>query len=354
MRDALQNKTLLKIVKPGLRPAGGRLNSDYFSYLKTNNLMDLYYDTISMFRHGTDASLAKYLYTHSTNGVSEDYGEKGWRKLCNSKGYHYAHTDSIIGKFSKEIGHIIGEDATFLDYGVGNETGTRKTLALMSGFRNPAGYVALDYNKNFAMNAVNLISKNYPSIYTQFVPGDFFQWQPDFIITKPVALFFGGTITNINEDRNTRKQTNAISRLEYLRRMLGENAYLILSQDTAPLTKDLAIQYDTDVCGNWFLSIFEDIKSKLLAEFNPKDFTHVGEIRDAEHCYAHCARSLANQTIQIGPEEILIKEGEVFDLARSYKYSLDQFQSILDDAGWDTLKTFSDPNKIAFHVCKSR
>ena len=121
------------------------------------------------------------------------------------------------------------------------------------------------------------------------------------------------------------------------------------------IPKELKTQYNSSLCGDWFVSIFNDVRVKLKAnEIETDSFNYEAEVRDSDHCYAHCGKAKITQDIKIGSEKILIEQNQVFDIVRSYKYPLKKFKEILNKSNWNLLNTFVDSNNIAFFVCKAR
>ncbi|MHA1541175.1 MAG: L-histidine N(alpha)-methyltransferase [Alphaproteobacteria bacterium] len=331
-----------------------RQSPEYLKYLKENNLEDFFVDTIKVLQGDKKTTFTKYLSLPNDSKKKEKSLAFGWKKLSNSSSYNYAKTNKILLDKSLSIAKIIGEKSTFIDFGVGNNIGLAKTIALIKDFKNIEKYIPLDSNKNYIDNAINKILNLYPQIKTEAGLGDFFNWKPKKSIKNPVALCFGGTFANINEKEHSKKYENIVSKLSNLRQILGQNAFLIISQDTCNKTKELKKQYVPEVCENWLRTVFFDIKFKLkVTEIEIKNFNYTPEFRKKNYLYAHCMKSLKSLKIKIGNEKISIQKNQVFEMLRSYKYPTKVFEKILKKSSWEVEKSFTDSNKIVFFVCKA-
>jgi len=128
----------------------------------------------------------------------------------------------------------------------------------------------------------------------------------------------------------------------------GENGALLIGVD---LRKDIAIierAYDDSagITAAFNLNILRHLNEEFGFDFDLSCYTHNSHYNEAEGRIEMRLISSCEQVITAGDAEILVGDGEAILTEYSHKYTLDGFQKMASNAGFEVERVWTDANAL--------
>ena len=272
------------------------------------------------------------------------YDERGsalFNAICETAEYYVTRTEvALMNTVGDEIRELTPKGLTVVEYGCGSNLKIRALLNALSG---AAEYVAIDISREHLEAAAGEIAEEYPRLKVGAICADFNTDMrfPDGTGRPRLGFFPGSTIGN-------QTPTHARRLLGLMRNQLEDDGRLLIGVD---LRKDPAIlnaAYN-DAEGQtaaFNLNLLHRMNRELDAgidvdAFAHKAFFNAGESRVEMHLV-----SLKDQTVEIGGRRFDFAEGETIHTENSYKYEIERFGALAKSAGFDTVKVWTDSDKL--------
>lgn len=274
------------------------------------------------------------------------YDERGsqlFDRICDLPEYYLTRTEqAIMTEFVAEMCACIGPRALLVELGSGSSV---KTRALLDHLESPAAYIPIDISATHLAASAAAIAARYPALEVIPVSADYEQvfalpltgLRPQ----KKVVYFPGSTIGNFHPP-------DVISFLNHIRAICGGKCDILIGVD---LKKDAGILHraynDCDgITAEFNLNILRHLNAVYGADFNPDSFSHVAYYNaDAGRIEMHL-KSLSTQSVLIFGQEIRFNAGENIWTESSYKYSLDDFNALAEQAGFQTSQVWTDYHRM--------
>ena len=261
-------------------------------------------------------------------------------KICELEEYYPTRTENdIMEKYVGEMAEYIGEGTLLIEYGSGSSV---KIRSLLNVLKNLVGYVPIDISKDHLEQSVNILKDIYPQIHIFPVWADytksFFLPKID-DVKKRVVYFPGSTIGNFHPQE-------AIEFLSKMSQVCKKNGGVLIGVDLKKQHSLLNAAYDD--------------KQGITAEFNKNILNHLNYLFDADidlNLFDH--KAFFNQgksrvemhlvcmedlSFNVDGKYISMEEGETIWTESSYKYTLDEFESLSRQAGLQVEKVWTDEN----------
>ena len=161
---------------------------------------------------------------------------------------------------------------------------------------------------------------------------------PAQIRSRPrVGFFPGSTIGNFEPE-------DAAEFLRQAGRVLGQSATMIVGVD---LIKDEAVldaAYNdaAGVTAQFNLNILTRMNGELGGNFDVSSFSHRAFYNGEAHRIEMHLESLKDQIVTIAGRTFEFRAGETIHTENSYKYTVDSFRALAQDAGWRWAATWTD------------
>ncbi|RBA25545.1 L-histidine N(alpha)-methyltransferase [Herminiimonas fonticola] len=286
----------------------------------------------------------KYLY--------DALGSKLFEAICELPEYYPTRTEAkIFGKHAQEMAQAIGLGTTLIDLGAGNCAKAANLFPCLQ----PAQYVPIDISVEFLRDSVNKLQQQFPDIDMVGVGMDF---SVDLRLPKNVRsekrLFFypGSSIGNFMPD-------DALVFLRQIKSacMQGDVADggLLIGVDLVKENSILDAAYD-DVLGvtaSFNLNLLLHLNRLLDADFDLREWRHRGFFNDKLSRIEMHLEALSDQTVRWPNGVRRFERGERIHTENSYKYTRQSFISLLTEAGFENVTTWTDPQQW-FMVCHAR
>jgi dimethylhistidine N-methyltransferase len=265
---------------------------------------------------------SKYLYDERGSALFED--------ICDLPEYYPTRTElALLADAAPEIASHISPGAALIEFGSGASV---KTRLVLDAATQVAVYIPMDISADALEPAAETIRALYPNIEVAPLVGDFTQPVdlPAAAKGRPRTGFFpGSTIGNFAPDE-------AVAFLRAARRLLGAGSQFIVGADIVKDEKVLVAAYDDaqGVTAAFNLNLLARINRELGGDIDLSTFQHRAVWNARESRMEMHLVSRIDQTITAAGRTVTMAAGETIHTENSYKFTLDGFADLADQAGW--------------------
>ena len=273
------------------------------------------------------------------------YDEKGsdlFQQICELPEYYPTRTETtLLKKIAGEIAELIGPACQMIEYGSGS---SEKMQIILEALIEPESFTAVDISKEHLLSVTKALSIEYPYLKVHAVCADFIHpfSLPEMIGDGlRVGFFPGSTIGNFT-------YKDAIEFLRGTREVVGLNGAMLIGLDLKKDERILHAAYNDSqgVTAAFNMNLLTRLNNELGANFNLDEFCHKAFYNaEASRVEMHL-ESLSAQTVKLGPKIISFKKNETIHTENSYKYGMDEFIELAERAGYKTIKSWYDKDKL--------
>ncbi len=272
------------------------------------------------------------------------YDERGSRlfdAICNLPEYYPTRTEiGILTDHGDEMARHIGRDAALFELGSGN---SRKIRLLLSALR-PKIYAPMDISQEHLAQSARAIADDYPWLQVHAACVDYSKdwFLPEALQSGRRAAFFPGSSIG-NLDRGP-----AVALMRQILKLVGPEGGFLIGAD---LKKDPAIlepAYNDaqGVTAEFNKNCLRRINLDLDANFQPDRFRHVAFYSQTRGRIEMHLESLEDQRVQVGGHTFHFDRGERIHTENSYKYDVDEFRQMGEEAGFRPIDVWIDKNRL--------
>lgn len=262
-------------------------------------------------------------------------------RICDLPEYYPTRTEiGILRDNAGAIAAAIGPDAQVVELGSGSST---KIRILLDALEGPLAYVPVDISADHLRAAAQAIQDDYQDLRVEAICADYSQPfdLPDHHVGRRVGFYPGSTIGNLTPPQAEAFLTGWAQRL-------GRGACMLVGVD---LRKDATIlepAYDDPrgVTAAFSLNLLSRANRELGANFDTRRFRHEARYLSGEGRVAIHLRSLADQTVRIGPQDIVFNAGETIHIEDSWKYTVAGFRDLARRAGFEPAAVWTDSQSL--------
>jgi dimethylhistidine N-methyltransferase len=255
--------------------------------------------------------------------------------------YYPTRTElDILENNGERIAEFLGNDCMLMELGSGS---SRKIRVLLDALQ-PAAYVPMDISRSHLLESATTLARDYPELEVHAACTDY---SGDFELPElpehlPRAAFFpGSSIGNFEPDE-------ARALLQRVGRHLGRDGKLLIGVDLKKDKATLQAAYnDTgQVTAAFNLNLLERINRELQADFQLERFEHLAFFNERKGRIEMHLRSTEYQQVNIAGRTIRFAQGESLHTENSYKYSIDEFQSLASESGYVAERVWTDDGEL--------
>ena len=274
----------------------------------------------------------------------DEVGSKLFDSICESPEYYPTRTELRLMKdAAQEIATAIGSNVDLIEYGSG---ASKKVRYILDALEMPASYVAVDISREFLVKASQSVAQDYPGIAVHAVCADFTKpfELPNDLGTKSkrsVGYFPGSTIGNF-----TRPEAKDF--LEACVKTLGPGGGMLVGVDLKkdPVTLEAAYNDAAGITKAFNLNILSHINRELSGNFDLQSFCHVAFYNKELGRIEMHLESSKKQCVTVSGTKFYFEPGERIHTENSYKYEIDEFQTLASSAGFVPSKVWTDDNEL--------
>lgn len=273
------------------------------------------------------------------------YDERGselFEQITHLEEYYPTRTEiALLERYAKDIASTISPGATIVEFGSGS---SRKTPLLLNQLEFPKNYVPVDISRDFLFDAAKKLANDMPHINVIPVHGDF--TQPFDMPAKAqtgchVGFFPGSTLGNFTRPEAQKFLQNA-------KQSLGQRAIFIAGVDLKKSENILVPAYDDaqGVTAAFNLNLLNHLNETMSGDFDLDAYAHEARFNTEFSRIEMHLRALSDQTITLAGHNFEIADGETIHTENSYKYSLDEFNQLAHQSGWQPLINWTDEREL--------
>ena len=228
-----------------------------------------------------------------------------------------------------------GPQPTLVDLGAGN---CAKAARLFDAIA-PRRYVAVDISVDFLRQAIECLQRQFPQMDMVGVGLDFSARLalPPALCEGPALVFYpGSSIGNFNPGEALRLLREA--------RALAAGGALLIGVDLVKPVALLEPAYDDalGVTAAFNLNLLNHLNRLIGADFKVRDWQHVALFNSADSRIEMHLQSRSAQRVRWPGGERRFEAGERLHTENSYKWQRANFESLLRDAGFTAVQTWTD------------
>ncbi|NOQ87471.1 MAG: L-histidine N(alpha)-methyltransferase [Gammaproteobacteria bacterium] len=276
---------------------------------------------------------AKYFY--------DEVGSRLFEEICNSEEYYPTRTEvSIIRDNIDDIVEVLGRDCLLIEPGSGD---SYKVRLLLDALR-PIAYLPIDISKRYLQDEAQKLAAEFTWLNVHAICADFtgkLELPYDVESTNKVAFFPGSTIGNFVPEQ-------AVKVLEEIRVMVGEDGGLLIGVDTQKESHLLNAAYNdkNGYTAKFNKNLLVRINRELAANFNVEQFQHHAFFNEDEHRIEMHLVSMLDQQVVIDGQDFHFKKDQSILTEYSHKYSVEYFHQLAEKAGFKSVKTWLDKDRL--------
>ncbi|MGK7371353.1 MAG: L-histidine N(alpha)-methyltransferase, partial [Candidatus Halalkalibacterium sp. M3_1C_030] len=256
--------------------------------------------------------------------------------------YYPTRTEThILEDHIEEIADAVGNQSVIVELGSGNSTKTRLLLDHMSDI---SAYVPVEISEDYLMKTVRSLKDEYPDLSIKPVCADYtkpFQIPP---IAKPfeyyVIFYPGSTIGNFRPER-------AQQFLKTISKLLVPGGGMLVGVDLKKEREILEAAYNDakGVTAEFNRNMLVRMNRELNADFRIKEFEHLAFYNEEKGRIEMHLLSKKEQEVHLNGEVIHLEEDETIHTENSYKYSQDEFKSLVSE-WFEVKKKWTDEDDL--------
>lgn len=269
------------------------------------------------------------------------HGSELFDAICRVPEYYITRTETaILQANAAALARLAGRRTALIELGSGASQKVRLILDML----RPHAYVGIDISKDYLLGATRRLAAAYPWLKVYAVCADFCQplsltcCPPDL---KRVAFFPGSSIGNFEPQ-------HAVLFMRQLQSVLGHNGALVIGVDLKKEPRHLNAAYNDaqGVTAEFNLNILRRIQRELGAKVDIRGFRHEAFYNEIHGRIEMHLVSLQAQQIHIDNETFHFGKDERLHTENSYKYTIEEFQTLARLAGYEPHTVWTDEKHL--------
>jgi dimethylhistidine N-methyltransferase len=255
--------------------------------------------------------------------------------------YYLTRTEiDLLHRHGEEMAGMLGDDGLLFELGSGSSVKIRVLLDA----QQPLVYAPIDISREHLRRSAGAIARDHPELEVHAICADYSQplELPGFFDTAGRAAFYpGSSIGNFDP-------TQARELLRRIALLLGPDGRLLIGVD---LKKDPALLHaayndSQGVTAEFNLNLLARINRELDADFDVAAFSHSAFYNEALGRVEMHLVATATQVVRIDGRCFNFKAGESIHTENSYKFGVEEFQTLAAEAGLATMRVWQDDDGL--------
>ncbi|MBC8051162.1 MAG: L-histidine N(alpha)-methyltransferase, partial [Chitinophagales bacterium] len=269
------------------------------------------------------------------------YDERGselFEAITRLDEYYPTRTEiTLLEQHAGAIAELAGPRACIIEFGSGS---SRKTGTLIAAMDDLAVYAPIDICREALDAAAERLARQFPDLPISPICADFnapISLPKSMLPLRKLGFFPGSTIGNLHPDE-------AVEFLRRAARLLGRTGALLVGVDLRKSADILIPAYDDaqGVTAEFNLNLLARINRELDGNLDIAAFEHEAIYNEAAGRIEIYMKSLRQQTASVLGQSFSFDEGERVHTENSYKYSVEGFRALANEAGWRPEQSWVD------------
>ncbi|MBO9525848.1 MAG: L-histidine N(alpha)-methyltransferase [Sphingobium yanoikuyae] len=268
-------------------------------------------------------------------------GSELFEDITDLPEYYPTRTETaLLAGHGSDFAAAIGSGRAVVEFGAGS---ARKTPHLLRAIA-PAAYVPIDISGDFLRTSSAELASAFPDLPVLPLVGDFTGTLalPDAIDGLPRLGFFpGSTIGNSEPD-------TAVDLLRAMRRLLGDEAMLLIGMDRIKDRDRLIAAYDdkAGVTAAFNRNLLVRINRELEGDLPVDAFAHRAIWNDEKARIEMHLEATEPLHFHVAGQCFHMKTGETIHTESSHKYGARDERLLLRAGGWEPMAEWIDPDGL--------
>jgi dimethylhistidine N-methyltransferase len=272
-------------------------------------------------------------------------GSELFDQICVLEEYYVTRTETaLLNDNAADIASYLGDSCHLIEFGSGSSI---KIAILLKALQGRLAYSGIDISKEHLLSSTAALARNYPDLRVSAICADY--TKPFSLPVEvaeqdgaPVGFFPGSSIGNFaaGPARAFLAQTAEILRPQRGGLLIGVD----LEKD-----EDILLAAYNDAKGitaSFNMNLLVRANAELAANFDLSAFHHEAIYNQDMGRIEMYLISDREQSVKIGTTTFSFSGEVVIHTENSHKYSIEQFQSIARDAGFDPVKVWTDDKDL--------
>ena len=271
----------------------------------------------------------------------DTYGSELFERITELPEYYLTRTErGILNKHAQDMAEHCGDNCILIEPGSGS---SEKVRLLLDAIK-PKAYVPMDIAGEFLQRSANKLGQEYPWLDIHAVCADFSQYKeaPEGLpIGKPVIFYPGSTLGNMTPDQ-------ASQFLSTLRQWLISDVNNIggalIGVDLHKSASILHAAYNDEegITARFNLNALNNVNQLLSADFDTNNFEHQAFYNEEQKRIEMHLVSKTDHIVRLENTALAFSKGETIHTENSYKYTLDGFEELVNQAGFEITSSWLD------------
>ncbi|HSV29407.1 MAG TPA: L-histidine N(alpha)-methyltransferase [Candidatus Omnitrophota bacterium] len=274
-------------------------------------------------------------------------GSALFERITELPDYHLTRAETaLLARHGPAIAASVGAGVTVVEYGAGS---MRKTRLLLAELDRPSAYVPVDVSQDFLVQSARRLGADLSDLPVVPLVADF---------TKPLTLpppaqgpvlvfFPGSTIGNL-------RPAEARDLMVRSARLAGPGGWLLVGVDPVRDAARLHRAYDDPqgITATFTRNLLARANRELGADFDLDCFDHAAWWNAREGRVEISLVANRRQQVAVAGHPFAFRSGESIHVEDCYKYSVEQFQWLARQSGFEPVSCWADED-FSLHLLKS-
>jgi dimethylhistidine N-methyltransferase len=255
--------------------------------------------------------------------------------------YYPTRTEiGILHSHGAEMAEVVGRGALLVELGSGSSLKIRCLLEALE----PAVYVPVDISRDHLMESATKLAASFPGLEVHAACADYSV--PFGLPVEPnghdlAAFFPGSSIGNFDP-------ADARHFLERIGTLVGPGGKLLIGVDLVKDSRTLHAAYNDaqGVTADFNLNLLRRINRELEGDFDLATFEHNAFFNADESRIEMHLVSRIEQTVRVAGRGFAFRAGESIHTESSYKYTIEGFQALARQAGFEAARCWTDTKQL--------
>jgi L-histidine Nalpha-methyltransferase len=269
-------------------------------------------------------------------------GSRLFEEITDLHEYYPTRTErTILQQYAGEIASAAGANLTLVELGAGSASKTRVLISALLRRQLRLEFHPVDVSPTALEGAVNSLNGDFPRLHVRPIVTDYSYGVPQLraLPGRKLVLFIGSTIGNFEPE-------DAAQFLDRVRESLQPGDGLLLGFDRVKDPRILHHAYNDQagVTARFNKNVLARINRELGGEFHLENFVHVAFWNAEKSRIEMHLESVKEQTVLVRDLErsFHFAQGERIHTENSYKFTDESIQRLLEQAGLELNRTWTD------------
>lgn len=271
----------------------------------------------------------------------DEQGSQLFDAITRLPEYYPTRTEiGLLRQHGKDMADLLGSNGLLFELGSGSNIKIRVLLDALQ----PRSYAPIDISPEYLRTSAGAIAQDHPELEVHAICTDYskpLELPAGLEVEQRAAFFPGSSIGNF-------EPTQAGDLLRSIARLLGPTGRLLIGVDLKKDPARLHAAYNDaqGITAAFNKNLLKRINRELGADFDVADFRHAAFYNEKQGRIEMHLVATAPQRVHIDGRSFEFQAGESIHTENSYKYSIEEFQTLATHAGLASIGVWQDDDAL--------